>query len=218
MGEERAIDWDGLRLKPAPGPAALVQGFVNTANVMHGYDLLGDVDGANEWLGGHGLLDGGPGLDEAGRVEVVAFREGLRGLLLSHNGGEAGDGAGRLNELAEDALLRVRFDGEGSPELLAAGSGGAAGGVAARLLVAVLGASSGGPGGGSRRAATGVPVGFLRRFQEPFWELVHDGRVRFEGQDARLQAAQVPVAGPAGNARWLKLCVWVTRRTTRSRW
>lgn len=144
MGEERAIDWDGLRLKPAPGPAALVQGFVNTANVMHGYDLLGDVDGANEWLGGHGLLDGGPGLDETGRVEVVAFREGLRGLLLSHNGGEAGDGAGRLNELAEDALLRVRFDGEGSPELLAAGSGGAAGGVAARLLVAVLGASSGG--------------------------------------------------------------------------
>ena len=144
MGEERAIDWDGLRLKPAPGPAALVQGFVNTANVMHGYDLLGDVDGANEWLGGHGLLDGGTGLDEAGRVEVVAFREGLRGLLLSHNGGEAGDGAGRLNELAEDALLRVRFDGQGSPALLAVGSGGAAGGVVARLLVAVLGAASGG--------------------------------------------------------------------------
>jgi hypothetical protein len=37
---------DGLQPKPAPGPLALVQGFVNTRNIMHGYDLLEDVEGA----------------------------------------------------------------------------------------------------------------------------------------------------------------------------
>ena len=50
---------DGLQPKPAPGPLALVQGFVNTRNIMHGYDLLEDVGGAQAWLVEHGLLDGG---------------------------------------------------------------------------------------------------------------------------------------------------------------
>jgi predicted RNA-binding Zn ribbon-like protein len=44
--------------------------------------------------------------------------------------------------MAEDALLRVRFDGDGTPGLLPAGSGEAVGGVTARLLVAAVGAAS----------------------------------------------------------------------------
>lgn len=131
---------DGLQPKPAPGPLALVQGFVNTRNVMHGYDLLEDIEGAAAWLVERGLLDEGARLDEAARSRLVGFREGLRGLLLSHGGG--GEGVGNLNELAEDALLRVRFDAGGEPGLLPAGSGSAVGGVVARLLVAVVGASS----------------------------------------------------------------------------
>ena len=71
---------------------------------MHGYDLLGDVEGAAAWLVEHGLLDGGVRLTEEERAHLVGFREGLRGLLLSHNGGEAGGDAGALNEMAEDAL------------------------------------------------------------------------------------------------------------------
>jgi predicted RNA-binding Zn ribbon-like protein len=133
---------DGLQPKPAPGSLALVQGFVNTRNIMHGYDLLGDVEGAAAWLVGHGLLDGGVRLTEEERGHLVGFRERLRGLLLSHNGGEAGGDAGALNEMAEDALLRVRFDGDGAPGLLPAGSGEATGGVTARLLVAAVGAAS----------------------------------------------------------------------------
>ncbi len=132
----------GLQPKPAPGPLALVQGFVNARNIMHGYDLLGDVEGAAAWLVEHGLLDGGVRLTEEERAHLVGFRERLRGLLLSHNGGEVGGDAGALNEMAEDALLRVRFDGDGAPGLLPAGSGEAAGGVTARLLVAAVGAAS----------------------------------------------------------------------------
>jgi predicted RNA-binding Zn ribbon-like protein len=81
-------------------------------------------------------------LTEEERAHLVGFRERLRGLLLSHNGGEVGGDAGALNEMAEDALLRVRFDGDGAPGLLPAGSGEATGGVTARLLVAAVGAAS----------------------------------------------------------------------------
>jgi predicted RNA-binding Zn ribbon-like protein len=133
---------DGLQPKPAPGSLALVQGFVNTRNIMHGYDLLEDVEGAAAWLVEHGLLDEGAWLTEGELGHLVGFREGLRGLLLSHNGRSAGGGAEALNEMAEDALLRVRFDEDGAPGLLPAGSGEAVGGVTARLLVAAVGAAS----------------------------------------------------------------------------
>src|ERR687894_662172 len=52
-------DRDGLQPKPAPGPLALVQSFVNTRNVMRGYDLLEDIGGAAGWLAERGLLHGG---------------------------------------------------------------------------------------------------------------------------------------------------------------
>lgn len=138
-GEER--NRDGLQLKPAPGSLALVQSFVNTRNIMHGYDLLQDVEGASVWLAWRDLLDGDVRLTEEARLRLVELREGLRDLLLAHNGGGVGD-VGALNEMAEDALLRVRFDDGGTPGLLPAGSGAAIGGVAARLLVAAVGASS----------------------------------------------------------------------------
>lgn len=139
-GEDR--DRDGIRLKPAPGALALVQGFVNTRNLMRGYDLLEDTGGAALWLAERGLLDEGARLDETARGRIVEFREGLRGLLLAHNGVSTDGDAEVLNELAENALLRVHFDGEGVPGLLPVGSGTAVGGVTARLLVAAVGASS----------------------------------------------------------------------------
>jgi predicted RNA-binding Zn ribbon-like protein len=141
-GRDEDGNRDGLRLKPAPGSLALVQGFVNTRNIMRGYDLLDEVEGAAGWLVERGLLDGNVGLAEEGRLRLVEFREGLRRILLGHNGGPVGEGVDVLNEAAEDALLRVRFDAGGAPGLLPAGAGSAVGGVAARLLVAAVGASS----------------------------------------------------------------------------
>jgi len=141
-GRDEGWDRDGLWLKPAPGPLSLVQGFVNTRNVMHGYDLLEDVEGAGTWLDERGLMNGDVPLTEESRTRLVEFREGLRGLLLVHNGGRVEGSVEVLNELAEDALLRLSFDGEGTPGLLAAGSGNASSGVIARLLAVSVGASS----------------------------------------------------------------------------
>jgi predicted RNA-binding Zn ribbon-like protein len=143
-GRDEEVRRAGLQLKPAPGSLAMVQGFVNTRNIMRGYDLLEDAEGAEGWLVERGLLDGDVGLTEEERLRLVAFREGLRGILLGHNGGPVGEGADALNEMAEDALLRVRFDDGGAPGLLPAGSGTVVGGVTARLLVAAVGASSDG--------------------------------------------------------------------------
>ena len=131
---------DGLGLKPAPEPLALVQSFVNTKNVMHGYDLLEDVDGATTWLSEHGFLGDGARPDEAERRRLVAFREGLRALLLSHNGDPKGEaGAEALNELAPVVPLAVRFGPGGDPRLVpSAGAGGAIEGIMGSILASIV--------------------------------------------------------------------------------
>ena len=132
---------DGLSLKPAPEPLALVQSFVNTRNVMHGYDLLEDVDGATAWLLEHGFVgDDGTRIGENDRRRLIAFREGLRAVLLSHNGEPGGEvGAGALNELAPSIPLAARFGPEGEPRLgPAAVSGGGIEGFMGGILAAVV--------------------------------------------------------------------------------
>src|SRR4028118_775685 len=109
---------DGLQPKPAPGPLAFVQSFVNTRNIMHGYDLLEDVEGGGlagrtraagggraaarggggAGAGGCGGAAGGGGAGPSGRVSggaagsapVPQRGEGGRG----HRGPER-DGVGR---------------------------------------------------------------------------------------------------------------------------
>ena len=136
--EERGLT--GLSLKPAPEPLALVQSFVNTRNIMHGYDLFEDTDEVTSWLFERGFVGGGVRVGEANRRLLVAFREGLRGLLLVHNG-EPGEEAGAeaLNELAAPVSLSVRFGMEGEPRLMpAAEAGDVVGEVAGRVLAAVV--------------------------------------------------------------------------------
>ena len=96
-----------MQPKPAPGPLALVQGFVNTRNIMHGYDLLEDVEGAEAWLVGHGLVGGGVRLTGRERDRLGGCREGWRCLLVSPKGGRAAGGAEALTWIAGDALGRV---------------------------------------------------------------------------------------------------------------
>lgn len=138
--EARVID--GIGLKPAPGRLALVQGFVNTRNVMRGYDLLGGVGGASSWLREQGFLGEDVEVVELDRRLLVAFREGLRGLLLAHNG-EPGGGASAaeaLNELLTgSANLRARFDAEGEPVLEpTVGTGAVVEEVMGRIAAAVV--------------------------------------------------------------------------------
>lgn len=120
-GGDKGRRLDGLSLKPAPEPLALVQSFVNTRNVMHGYDLLEDVDGAAAWLSERGFLNGDARLSEDDQRRLVTLREGLRDLLLAHNGEPGGEaGAGVLNELVSAAPLEARFDPKGEPRLVPA--------------------------------------------------------------------------------------------------
>src|ERR687893_1279714 len=87
-------DRDGLQPKPAPGPLALVQSFVNTRNVMRGYDLLEDIGGAAGWLAERGLLDGDVQLSGEDRDRLPGVWEGGGGLVVAPKRGGVGGGGG----------------------------------------------------------------------------------------------------------------------------
>jgi predicted RNA-binding Zn ribbon-like protein len=123
--------------KPAPGPLALVQDFVNTRNYFHGGDLLGDAEEATARLTELGLLEEGERVGEAERQRLVAFREALRDLLLAHNGVSGAD-AGALDDLVASAALRVRFRPDGRLELGPGAGVGLADRVLSRLLAVMV--------------------------------------------------------------------------------
>jgi predicted RNA-binding Zn ribbon-like protein len=134
---EVPMDWDNL--KPAPGPLALVQDFVNTRNYFHGGDLLGDAEEATRRLTERGLLKKGESVGESERRRLVSLREALRGLLLVHNGAaEPGPDAEDLNGLVTSAALGVRFGADGRPTLEPAAWDSPAERVVARLLAEVI--------------------------------------------------------------------------------
>lgn len=101
----------------APGDLETVRSFVNTLDVEEGTDELDSTEGLARWLAAAGLDDG----DEPTEPELaraVAFREGLRSLLLANNGVDTGvDSAGQLNAALDGASSEVRFQG-GSAEIV----------------------------------------------------------------------------------------------------
>jgi len=125
--------------KPAPGPLALVQDFINTRNYFHGGDLLEAAEEATARLIELGLLEEDEQIGEKERRRLVAFREGLRGLLVAHNGvAGAGPDAATLNDLVASATLGVRFGPDGRPALEPAAEDGQADDVMARLLAVAV--------------------------------------------------------------------------------
>ncbi|MDQ4106516.1 MAG: CGNR zinc finger domain-containing protein, partial [Actinomycetota bacterium] len=129
----QAAGWNNP--KPAPGSLALVQDFVNTRNYFHGGELLGDAGEATLRLTELGLLEEGERIGEAERRRLIAFREGLRGLLLAHNGvAESGTEAETLDDPVASAVLRVRFGPDGRPGLEPASGVGAVERIVGRLL------------------------------------------------------------------------------------
>jgi hypothetical protein len=139
------MQWDNVRLprmewenvKPAPGRLVVVQRFVNTRNYLHGGDFLAEAEEATTWPTEHGLLGAGERLDEAGRRRLLAFREVLRGLLVTHNGG-AGADEKALNDLVASTTLKVAFEPDGRLALVPSGEGGPADRVLGRLLAVMV--------------------------------------------------------------------------------
>jgi predicted RNA-binding Zn ribbon-like protein len=118
---------------PAPGDLALVERFVNTADLETGADALGDAGQLSAWLREAGLAESGDRFDEAGRERVVAVREALRSLLLSNHGDPADPEAiAVLESAARDAPIVVAFGADGSARLAPADRG--VDGVLAALL------------------------------------------------------------------------------------
>ena len=145
----RNVGWDVAdrnNPKPAPGKLALVQDFVNTRNYFQGGDLLGDPEEAR--LAERGLLEEGERIGEAERRRLVALREGLRELLLVHNGvAEPESGAKTLNDLGASAALRVRFEPDGRPALEPAAESGPAERIVGRMLAEAVRAGAEGKWG-----------------------------------------------------------------------
>ena len=123
--------------RPAPGELELVRLLVNTADFDDGTDELTDPDALATWLRAHGLA----GAADLGRV--VAFREAVRRLLLSHNGGELDrDAVATLDALAAESCVHVEFGAEGAPRLVPCGDGADA--ALGRLFAAIARAETDG--------------------------------------------------------------------------
>jgi len=122
--------------KPAPGELALVQAFVNTADVESGSDDLPDPPSLGVWLGEHGLLAEGEPVTEGDLGRALVLREALRGLALANNGdGPAGEPARELNRVSSEVRLSVSVD-EGGRGALRPAQGGVDGALG-RLLATV---------------------------------------------------------------------------------
>jgi predicted RNA-binding Zn ribbon-like protein len=120
----------------APGELALVQRFVNTADLEDGRDDIADPDGLTSWLRANGLAGPREAFGEHDVDRVLALREALRTLLLSHHGGEADrDAVAALGAAATGAPLVVAFAPDGATRLEPAHEG--VDGVLARLLAIV---------------------------------------------------------------------------------
>jgi predicted RNA-binding Zn ribbon-like protein len=129
--------------RPAPGDLQLVQSLVNSADLEDGTDELLDPEALGAWLRAHGLAGSRERFDAAGLERVIAFREAVRRLLLSHNGGDLDrEAVTTLDRLAGDAAVRVEFGADGAPALVPCGDG--VDGALGRLFAAIARAQTDG--------------------------------------------------------------------------
>jgi predicted RNA-binding Zn ribbon-like protein len=124
---------------PAPGALALVQAFLNSADLEEGWDLLTSPESLRGWLVERGLLEAESALTDADLVRARAVREAIRELLFANNGGEADPTAvATLNDCAAAAPLLLHF--AASLEAEAVPGVGGLDGALARLFAIILAA------------------------------------------------------------------------------
>jgi predicted RNA-binding Zn ribbon-like protein len=121
----------------APGELALVQRFVNTADLEEGRDDIADADGLTAWLRERDLAGPREKFSGPDVERVIAFREALRTLLLAHHGDVVDRTAvAALDAAAGRAPLLVAFAPDGETRLEPALAG--VEGVLGRLLAIVV--------------------------------------------------------------------------------
>jgi predicted RNA-binding Zn ribbon-like protein len=130
-----------LGSKPAPGKLALVQGFVNTADLESGQDDLADPEALRAWLVRYGLLEPGAQVDAEEHREALELREAFRALLFSqHEARPDPDALAVVERLSTRSPLVVVFATDGTARLEPAASGirGALGRLFAIAYTAVV--------------------------------------------------------------------------------
>lgn len=138
----------------APGQLALVQAFVNTADIEASTDELTSPTALAGWLAGAGLLS-----EPAQRASqddlalALGIRETLRAVLRAHAGhGTAGPAAAQLGSVSAGLSTQLVADPDGRVRVAAAGQG--IGAALARLLL--IAAEAGTAGTWARLKACGA--------------------------------------------------------------
>ncbi|MFC4029973.1 CGNR zinc finger domain-containing protein [Streptomyces polygonati] len=127
-----------MKRQEAPGSMEMVRQFINTWDLELGRDALDTPAGLRGWLLEQDLIAAGEPVDDGARRRAVEVRESLRALAATHSGQPMPPGAARvLDDLAADAVVRLRFRADGSQEL--APLGGAPVYAALGRLLAVVG-------------------------------------------------------------------------------
>jgi predicted RNA-binding Zn ribbon-like protein len=122
-----------------PRELAPIQALVNTADIEGGDEQLGDPAALRDWLVAQGLLQASAAVDEADLALTVELREALRAMLRVNHGDPVDpEAVAVVNRVAAGLPLRLAFEADGSPGLLAAEAGvrGALATVVAGIAVA----------------------------------------------------------------------------------
>jgi predicted RNA-binding Zn ribbon-like protein len=119
--------------QPAPGALALVQDFVNTAELPGGYDELANLPATVDWLGARGYR---VQLDESQHRRLVETREHLRSLIAVNSGQQLpASAAARLGKLLDAAAVHPVVAADG---VRLASTAGGVDGFVAGLLAALV--------------------------------------------------------------------------------
>jgi predicted RNA-binding Zn ribbon-like protein len=129
--------------KTAPEPLYLVQRFVNSVDLETGEEELDSARALGAWFAERGLMEKGEPVSAADLRRALDIREGLRALLLEHNGHTLDEErVRRLDEAVGRAPVRMRFEPGRDPELVAGCDG--VDGAIARLMAMVAAGVEGG--------------------------------------------------------------------------
>jgi predicted RNA-binding Zn ribbon-like protein len=114
----------------------LIRDYVNTLDFETGIDTIASPDELATWFSEQGLVDDFLEPSDEEVADALAVREGIRELLLAHNGvdADAGGASKTLEEAGRKAQLGVRFE-DGRPVLAPEGDG--ARGAIGRIVATV---------------------------------------------------------------------------------
>jgi predicted RNA-binding Zn ribbon-like protein len=132
--------------KTAPEPLRLVQRFINSTEIHETRptdEELVSPEALRDWLAERGLMDRSEEVSEADLGRALDVREGLRALLMAHNGEPLdSERIEKLDRVARRMPVRVCFGEDAQPELVA-DSGGVDGALARLLAIVATAAEQG---------------------------------------------------------------------------